>query len=107
MHMGLKVFKKQGICERIFHFQKLFSCCCIFFVKLFVAPQEDDDNPMVFFMFKVVMARGRRLKKLGGDLKAHKQNVSSTKLTIGKQNVVLIQQKLGEQNVAPLKLGVN
>jgi hypothetical protein len=53
------------------------------------------------------MARGRRLKKLGGDLKAHKQNVSSTKLTIGKQNVVLIQQKLGEQNVAPLKLGVN
>jgi hypothetical protein len=43
-------------------------------------------------MFKVVMARGRRLKKLGGD---QKQNVVSSKLIIGKQNV------------APSKLGVD
>ncbi len=28
-------------------------------------------------MLKVVMARGRKLKKGGGDLEAHKQNVTS------------------------------
>ncbi len=38
-------------------------------------------------MLKVVMARGRILKKSGGDLEAQKQNVDSSKLTIGKQNV--------------------
>jgi hypothetical protein len=30
-----------------------------------------------FLMFKVVMAKGRRLKKDVGDLEAHKQNVTS------------------------------
>jgi hypothetical protein len=39
---------------------------------------------MVFLMLKVVMARGRRLKKGGDDLEAHKQNVISSKQTIGK-----------------------
>jgi hypothetical protein len=33
-------------------------------------------------MFKVIMAKGRRLKKVGGDLKVHKKNVISLKLTI-------------------------
>jgi hypothetical protein len=30
-----------------------------------------------FSMFKVIMAKGRKLKKLGGDLEAKKQNVDS------------------------------
>jgi hypothetical protein len=29
-------------------------------------------------MLKVVMARGRRFKKVGGDLEVHKQNVASS-----------------------------
>jgi hypothetical protein len=29
-------------------------------------------------MLKVVLARGRRLKKGGGDLEVHKQNVASS-----------------------------
>jgi hypothetical protein len=29
-------------------------------------------------MFKVIMVKGRRLKKLSGDLEAHKQNVVSS-----------------------------
>ncbi len=33
------------------------------------------------------MARGRRLRKGGGDLEAHKQNVASLEQRIGKQNV--------------------
>jgi len=33
---------------------------------------------VVFLMLKVVMARGRRLKKCGGDLEVHKQNVVSS-----------------------------
>jgi len=39
-------------------------------------------------MLKVVMARGRRLKKGGGNLEVHKQNVTSSEQTIGEQNVV-------------------
>jgi hypothetical protein len=39
-------------------------------------------------MLKVVMARGRRLKKGGGDLEVHKQNVASLEQTIVEQNVV-------------------
>ncbi len=46
-------------------------------------------------MLKVVMARGRKLKKGGGDLEVHKQNV------------VLVKQTNGEQNVAPLKLRID
>ncbi len=50
------------------------------------------------------MARGRRLKKGGGDLEAQKKNVVSLKQTIGKQNVDPLQQGIGEQNVTPSKL---
>jgi hypothetical protein len=46
------------------------------------------------------MAKRRRLKKGGGDLEVHKQNVASLELTIGKQNVNPLQLILGEQNVA-------
>jgi hypothetical protein len=35
-----------------------------------------------FLMLKVVMAKGKRLKKGGGDLEVHKQNVVSSKLRI-------------------------
>ncbi len=51
-------------------------------------------------MLKVIMARRRRLKK-GGDLEAHKQNVTSSEQTIGKQNVDPLQSGLKEQNVVP------
>ncbi len=50
------------------------------------------------------MARKRRLKKGGGDLEAHQQNVASSKQTIGKQTVDLLELGLGEQNVVPSKL---
>jgi hypothetical protein len=36
-----------------------------------------------FLMLKVVMAKGRKLKKGGGDLEAQKQNVASVESTIG------------------------
>jgi len=55
-------------------------------------------------MLKVVMAKGKILKKGGGDLEAQKQHVDSSKQTIGKQNVDLFQPGLGEQNVLPLEL---
>jgi hypothetical protein len=58
-------------------------------------------------MFKVVMFRGRRLKKLGGDMEGQKQNVASLELTIGEQNVAPLQPKLEEQNFVPSKLGVD
>jgi hypothetical protein len=38
--------------------------------------------PWFFFMFKIVMDRGRILKKLGGDLEAQKQNVVPSKLGV-------------------------
>jgi hypothetical protein len=38
-------------------------------------------------MLKVVMARGRRLKKGGGDLEVHKQKVTSSKQIFKKENV--------------------
>jgi hypothetical protein len=31
-----------------------------------------------FLMLKVIMVRGRRLKKGGGDLELHKQNIASS-----------------------------
>ncbi len=43
------------------------------------------------------MTRGRRLKKCGGDLEAQKQNVVSSKQTIGKQNVNSLQLGLGNK----------
>ncbi len=39
-------------------------------------------------MLKVVMARGKGLKKGGGDLEVHKQNVASLEQTIIEQNIV-------------------
>jgi hypothetical protein len=57
----------------------------------------------VFLVFKVVMARGGRLKKRDGDLEVQKQNVVSLEHTIGKQNVDPLQSGLWEQNVAPLE----
>jgi hypothetical protein len=41
---------------------------------------------MVSKLFRIVMARRRRSKKVGGDLAAQKQSVASSKLTIGEQN---------------------
>jgi hypothetical protein len=41
-----------------------------------------------FLMLKFVMARGRKLKKGGGDLEAQKQNVDPLQLELGEQNVV-------------------
>jgi len=61
----------------------------------------------VFLMLKVVMAKGRRLKKGGDDLEAHKQNVASLEQIIGKQNVDPLQLGLGEQNVVPSKLRID
>ncbi len=37
-----------------------------------------NNEMVVFLMLKVIMARGRRLKRGGGDLEAHKQNVVSS-----------------------------
>jgi hypothetical protein len=39
-------------------------------------------------MLKVVMARGRRLKKGGGDLEAQKKNVASLEWIIEKQMLI-------------------
>jgi hypothetical protein len=52
-----------------------------------------------FFMLKVVMFRGRQLKKGGGDLEGHKQYVISSKQIIGEQKVISLEQIIGEQNV--------
>jgi hypothetical protein len=54
---------------------------------------------VVFLMLKVVMARGKRLKKGGGDLEAQKQNVASSYSTTRKQNVDALQAGLGEQKM--------
>jgi hypothetical protein len=53
---------------------------------------------MVFLMLKVVMVRGRRLKKGVGDFKAHKQNVPPSKLKPGEQNVVPSKLRIDESN---------
>jgi hypothetical protein len=42
---------------------------------------------VIFKKIKVVMVRVRRLKNIGGDLEAQKQNVVSSKPIVGKQNV--------------------
>ncbi len=39
-------------------------------------------------MLKVVMVKGKTLKKGGDDLEVHKQKFISSKQTIGEQNVV-------------------
>jgi len=58
-------------------------------------------------MFKVIMVKGRKLKKVNGDLNAQKQNVSSLQLTIGEQNVVPIEPRVDESsNTCGLKLAI-
>jgi hypothetical protein len=47
-------------------------------------------------MLKVVMVRRRKLKKGGGDLEVHKQNVASSNQTIIEQNVVPLEQTIDE-----------
>jgi hypothetical protein len=42
-------------------------------------------------MFRVVMAKGRKLKKISGDLEVQKQNVASLKPTIGEQNIAPLE----------------
>ncbi len=60
---------------------------------------------MVFFsMLKVVMARGKRLKKGGGDLEIRKQNVASLKQGITEQIIASSNQPIREQDVVPSKL---
>ncbi len=49
-------------------------------------------------MLKVIMVRGRRLKKGGGDLELHKQNIASSEQTIDEQNVVPSELKINELN---------
>jgi hypothetical protein len=58
---------------------------------------------MVFLMLKMVMARRRKLKKVG-DLKVQKKNVVSLEQTIDKQNVDPLQSGFEEQNVVSSKL---
>ncbi len=58
-------------------------------------------------MLKVVMAKGRRLKKGASDLEAQKQIVGSPEQTIGKQKFDPLQPRLGEQNVISSKLRID
>jgi len=57
-------------------------------------------------MLKVIMVKGKRLKKVG-DLEAQKKNVTSLEHTIRKQNVTSSEFTPGEQNVAPSKLRID
>jgi hypothetical protein len=45
------------------------------------------------------MVRGRKLKKLGGDLKAQTQNVISSKLTIGNKMLLHYNWELMNQAI--------
>jgi hypothetical protein len=45
-----------------------------------------------FFMLKVVMARGKLLKKRGGSLEVHQQNATSSNQVIGEQNITSSDQ---------------
>ncbi len=49
-------------------------------------------------MFKLIMNKRRKLKKVGGDLEVHKQIVISLELMIGEQNVVLLEPGVDESN---------
>jgi radical SAM superfamily enzyme with C-terminal helix-hairpin-helix motif len=53
-----------------------------------------------FFMLKVIMARGRILKK--GGVEVHKQNVASSYQTIAKEIVVSLDQAITHQIVPSL-----
>ncbi len=53
------------------------------------------------------MIKRRRLKKVGGDLEAQKQNVISLESTIGEQNVVPLEPGIDESsNPCGLKLAM-
>ncbi len=49
-------------------------------------------------MFMIIMVRGRRLKKVGGDLEAQKQNVAPLEPTIREQNVAPLELRVDESN---------
>jgi hypothetical protein len=50
------------------------QCAIVFYSSPFVANKASsskltiNNDSMVFFNFRIIMARGRRLKKVGGDL---------------------------------------
>jgi len=52
------------------------------------------------------MARGRRLKKGGGDLEIAVQNVATSNQPISEQNVAPLELKPKEQNVASLEMKI-
>jgi len=49
-------------------------------------------------MFRVIMAKRRRLKKVGDHLGVRKKNVISSKLTIKEQNVVPLEPGVDESS---------
>jgi hypothetical protein len=49
-------------------------------------------------MFKVIMVKGRKLKKVGGDLEVYKQNDISSKPIIREQNVTPSKPGVDESN---------
>ncbi len=66
-----------------------------------------NNDMVVFFKFKVIMAKRRRLKKIGGDLEAWKKNVISLELIICEQNVIPLEQWVNElSNPCGLKLAM-
>ncbi len=53
------------------------------------------------------MAKGKRLKKVGGDLEAQKQNIISSEPIIEEQNVVPLELRVDESsNPCGLKLAM-
>jgi hypothetical protein len=55
---------------------------------------------VVFFLLKVRMVRGRKLRKSGGgELEVEKQNVGALDQTIVEQNVIVLNQAVVEKNV--------
>jgi hypothetical protein len=49
-------------------------------------------------MFKVIMTKGRRLKKANGDFEVHKKIVISSTLTIREQNVDPLEPRVDESS---------
>jgi hypothetical protein len=56
---------------------------------------------VIFYLrLKVIMARGRKLKKSGGgELEIHKQNVTTSDEAIVEPNVVASDEAIAKQNV--------
>jgi hypothetical protein len=62
---------------------------------------------VVFFLLKVRMARGWKLRKSGGgELEVDKENVVALDQSISEQNVVLLHLKFEEQNFVSLKIRI-